>query len=489
MSLHEGHSELNIVFIALSVSGQLNVHLATIEYMLTLGPAEAPPLHLHLLSFDPAEQRAQTLAESAKSSRNSLTFHSLGELMLFTEICDNGLIDRHCPATFVKHGGLKSYRFLAELFGFNPERYVGVYERILDIFSSIKPRIHIAAVDLTMPIGMDACMTGNVPWGILCPNSGLELSKHDQPFFRGFWKFPAPYSGIPYPVPVHLIPYNISLNLAFWHILSTHPRIKALEGRRSKAGIQGKLLDKPLKDLPFMICASVKEMEYPHVAPPNVVYPGPILVPVPPLSADRYPDLARFLDRDRTIILNMGSNFWYTTEDVESIATAIVLVRARCGDKTFQVLWKLNGRKSFGPLLERCLGQELLDTIRIEEWIEPPALAVLQHQNVVAFVNHGGANSVHEAAYAGVPQIILPQWLDLYDYAVRVEWLGHGIYANKGRPAKFHAGQLADAFVRILSDTEGRAIKERALEVAAACRRGGGVHRVAKTLLNTANCA
>ena len=197
MSVNDGTDALNIVFIALSVSGQLNVHLATIEHMLTLGSTEAPPLHIHLLSFDPAEKRALALAKSFGSGRNSLTFHSLGELLLFTEICDNGLIDRHGPATLMHRNGLKSYRFLAELFGFNPEKYVGVYERILEVFSSIKPRVHIAAVDLTMPIGMDACTTANVPWGILCPNSGLELSKHDQPFLRGFWKFPA-YVTVPF---------------------------------------------------------------------------------------------------------------------------------------------------------------------------------------------------------------------------------------------------------------------------------------------------
>ena len=182
---------LNIVFIALSVSGQLNVHLATIEHMLSLELADSRPLHVHLLSFDPAEKYARSLITLENSTKNTLTFHSLGELTLFTEISRNGLIDRHGPATLLRRDGLKSYRFLAELFGFNPARYVGVYERILNIFSTIKPKIHIAAVDLTMPIGMDACMTANVPWGILCPNSGLELSKHDQPYLEGFWKFPA----------------------------------------------------------------------------------------------------------------------------------------------------------------------------------------------------------------------------------------------------------------------------------------------------------
>lgn len=143
-----------------------------------------------------------------------------------------------------------------------------------------------------------------------------------------------------------------------------------------------------------MICASVKEMEYPHVAPPNVVYPGPILVPIPPLSAKKHPDLASFLDRDRTIVINMGSNFWYTEEDVENVADAIVLARKQYADEGFQVLWKLNGKEGFETLLERRLGKELLDSVRTEDWIEPPALAVLQHPNVVAFVNHGGASEL-----------------------------------------------------------------------------------------------
>ncbi|EKM57054.1 glycosyltransferase family 1 protein [Phanerochaete carnosa HHB-10118-sp] len=409
--------------------------------------------------------------------------------MLFTEISQNGLIDRHGPATLLHKGGLKSYRFLAELFGFNPDCYVSVYERALEIFSTIKPKIHIAAVDLCMPIGMDACMTARVPWGILCPNSGLELSKHDQPMLKGFWKFPAPYSGFSYPVPLHLVPYNVALNIAWLRTLQTHPRIRTLETRRAKAGIRGKLLDKPLHALPFMICASVREMEYPHVPGHNVVYAGPILAPAPPLTEAAHPELAHFLARCRTLVVNMGSNFWYTEDDVRAIADAVVLARRRCGDKSFQVLWKLNGKKAFEALLEERIGKELLESVRMEEWIEPPALAVLQHPNVVALVNHGGANSVHEAAYAGVPQIILPQWLDLYDYAVRVEWLGHGIYANKGHAAKIHTPQLADAFVRVLSDGEGRVMKNKALEVADACRRGGGVGKVAETLLSAARAA
>lgn len=190
---------------------------------------------------------------------------------------------------------------------------------------------------------------------------------------------------------MRLIPYNIALNIAWLRTLTTHPRIRTLETRRAKAGIQGALLDKPLKALPFMVCASVMDMEYPHVAAPNVVYPGPILLPVPPLAPAEHPDLAAFLARGRTIVVNMGSNFWYTEEDVRNVAKAVVMARERCGDKGFQVLWKLNGKKTFETVLEDCLGKHR-DSVRTEEWIEPPALAVLQHPNVVALVNHGGAS-------------------------------------------------------------------------------------------------
>lgn len=215
----------------------------------------------------------------------------------------------------------------------------------------------------------------------------------------------SPYSGIQYPVPLHLIPYNIALNVAFLRTLMTHPRIKALEKRRSKAGIPGKLLDKSLDKLPFMICASVEEMEFPHVPGGNVVYPGPILIHVPPLSNTEHPDLVRFLDRKRTIVINMGSNFWYTRADVENIAEAILRARHTLSEKaqtdlktsSFQVLWKLNGKKEYEELLQTKLG-EAADDVHTEEWLDPPALAILQHPNVAALVNHGGANSVHEAA-------------------------------------------------------------------------------------------
>ena len=91
----------------------------------------------------------------------------------------------------MRKGGLKPYHYLAELFGYNADNYVQSYESITSILTSIKPKVHVAAVDTTMPMGMDACIILGVRWGVLCPNSGLELFKLNQPRLEGLWKHPA----------------------------------------------------------------------------------------------------------------------------------------------------------------------------------------------------------------------------------------------------------------------------------------------------------
>ena len=112
--------------------------------------------------------------------------------MMFINTSQGGqTIDRHGPAQLLKRGGLKSYYQFVELLGFDSERYLTVYETILRILRTTKPRVDVAVVDVLMPMGKDACTVSGVPWGVICPNSGLELAKHNQPSLRGFWKFPA----------------------------------------------------------------------------------------------------------------------------------------------------------------------------------------------------------------------------------------------------------------------------------------------------------
>jgi UDP:flavonoid glycosyltransferase YjiC (YdhE family) len=82
-------------------------------------------------------------------------------------------------------------------------------------------------------------------------------------------------------------------------------------------------------------------------------------------------------------------------------------------------------------------------------------------------------DSLIEATYSGVPSIILPVWFDLYTLALRTEWLGNGIYANKGVEPYIDGSLLADAIVRTLKDREGEEgyrIKFKAEELARVCK-------------------
>lgn len=60
----------------------------------------------------------------------------------------------------------------------------------------------------------------------------------------------------------------------------------------------------------------------------------------------------------------------------------------------------------------------------------------------------------------GVPQLILPLWVDLYDYAVRVEYLGIGVWGNKLTAPNWTSEGLSSAFQRVLG-TSDEAIRVR----------------------------
>jgi hypothetical protein len=137
---------------------------------------------------------------------------------------------------------------------------------------------------------------------------------------------------------------------------------------------------------------SLPELEYPHVPHPRTVFAGPILTPTKPVSTDNYPEIAAFLDRGRTILINLGSLFTYTEADAYAIAEAIVQARAHShGRGSFQVLWKLRELKQFKQLIREQLGEDM-EGVRLETWIDPLATLVLQHPNMSAAVHHGGAS-------------------------------------------------------------------------------------------------
>ena len=76
---------------------------------------------------------------------------------------------------------------------------------------------------------------------------------------------------------------------------------------------------------------------------------------------------------------------------------------------------------------------------------------------------------------AGLPQIILAQWYDLYDMAARAEYLGIGIYGNKNVAPDIEAVEFGTAVARLVRPgNESEEFRTRAKIVAEACQKAGG---------------
>jgi hypothetical protein len=173
---------------------------------------------------------------------------------------------------------------------------------------------------------------------------------------------------------------------------------RALDRARGEFGLTGSVLTPATNDAACILCPSLPELEYPHVPLPRTVFAGPIVAPMPAVSAaDPDPanaELARFLDRARTVHINLGTLYKYTEADVRALARGLARVQRllnELGRERVQVLWKLPHKDRFTAVLEEELGDEHPD-VRVEEWIAPQSLAVLAHPNVVASVHHGGAS-------------------------------------------------------------------------------------------------
>jgi UDP:flavonoid glycosyltransferase YjiC (YdhE family) len=90
------------------------------------------------------------------------------------------------------------------------------------------------------------------------------------------------------------------------------------------------------------------------------------------------------------------------------------------------------------------------------------------------------------ASSAGIPQIILPAWHDTYEFAVRVEYLGIGIYGSKKSKSAPEAdgAELGSALIAVTEDSEqSRAMKAKAKKLAEVCNKYGGRAKAADKIL------
>ncbi|KAM0547286.1 hypothetical protein ACHAPJ_010421 [Fusarium lateritium] len=136
----------------------------------------------------------------------------------------------------------------------------------------------------------------------------------------------------------------------------------------------------------------------------------------------------------------------------EARATVMSVAIAELLSKTdVQVLWKFN---KLGEFLDNPLAplKPYLDNERVKmsDWLiaDPPSL--LETGDIVASVHHGGSNCFHETISAGLPQLILPLWADLYNYAALAETAGVGIWGCKATTPDWTSECLAAALLQVI---------------------------------------
>lgn len=85
---------------------------------------------------------------------------------------------------------------------------------------------------------------------------------------------------------------------------------------------------------------------------------------------------------------------------------------------------------------------------------------------------------------AGVPQVILPVWLDTYEAPHRAAWLGVGRGGNPMSAPKIDSYELAPVLVEVILGKGAAQMRAKAQELAVICARGGlGRENAAREIL------
>lgn len=83
-----------------------------------------------------------------------------------------------------------------------------------------------------------------------------------------------------------------------------------------------------------------------------------------------------------------------------------------------------------------------------------------------------------------MPQVILPCWLDTWDFANRVEWLGIGVYGSRSSAPSVEARELSRALLKVLGNNpEASRMREKAKELAAVSAIPGGRRKACEKII------
>ncbi|KAJ5726863.1 family 1 glycosyltransferase [Penicillium malachiteum] len=470
-----------------------------------------PDADIHCASLGALAGGIDTVVENLRQSfpdTNPITFHELRGIpmkqamnLAFSRPGAPPRIPNYLPVSALQRPGffntMRAVRDMVPLFvPYDGPQLVEVYSSIVETIQSVKADLIV--VDTLMTAALTACYHLDVRFLCLSPNSLKEFTAMAQPYGAALWKFPAVSSGFDYTVPWYLIPLNIYFMFFTVYTFMTDDRRKGIE--KHLTAETGAALRTPL-DLfrnrtPGMkiLVGSQPEIDFPLVVADDIYPCGPIYLGISAVEK-KDPDLAAWLGKSPTIYVNLGSLARLSEPRAVELAMALAVVLETLQGNTelpqYQVLWKIMKLEDYplsGPdsKIASVLGKWMeTDGFRIVEWFEADPSSILKSGNIACSIHHGGANSYHEAVSAGIPQIVLPQWADCFDYAQRVELLGIGRLGSRTAKPLWTAPELSKAVLDVLVGEKSKEMKENATALAKAVEeKGSGAVNAARIILD-----
>ncbi|TRM69952.1 glycosyltransferase family 1 protein [Schizophyllum amplum] len=473
---------VDILFLTLGEHGQASVHLAT---AFELYSRRMPGINIHVASsadlearFDQVKARIDT--DGDESRRSTISFHTVLPAPYKEALFRPGFDWSDIAHPPMQKSSKGVPRIAHTMCPFLPDEYVRGVDGCSKLLQMLSP--DVVLVDMLFCQAIDACKLLDQRYIILSPLPGCDVSVGNAPWHQALFYYPSIGTDAPFPLSWKASFCNALNLLRIAYAVLSSPHLHAINAARKERGCTWTLpvltATSVSPDTPC-IAAGIPELDFPFTVPEALNQFGPICVPNAPL-AEADPELKTWLDGGETILMIMGSHIAYNETLARSVLQGLL---AGAGDR--QILWKVSTVEKLRALFDEMLTTEHdRQRVRIVRWFEIEPAAIVEHENVVCYIHHGGANSYLECARSGTPQIILPMWYDTYTNATRLEYCGLGVYGSKTAAPGVDPGELEQAMLRVVSGPESVEFRYRAREVGIKCREAGGRERVADSILD-----
>ncbi|CAI6088225.1 unnamed protein product, partial [Clonostachys chloroleuca] len=458
------------LFISNIEHGLSNVHVATASALLE----GYPDIEVHFASFAKLRDklaRVSAFAQSKTPAAKDIIFHEIRGQAFFEAV---QLLGHDLESTISPPGIAGIDRFTKNMQDWispwSAEEHMVIYDEIGAIIDKVDPAVVV--LDTLLRPALDSTRDKNRLHAIVSPNTLVDNFLGDQPYGSMFWKYPALSSGFDFPVPWRNMLENIYLNFRFIYAVMLTPNLSAKKAELRTRGLKDPInfLKMHRPDVPWITMNTEGASIPVDVVPTNVTCAGPILLSVAPAS-EQDPELARWVGRGPTVLINLGSGFAYSINHVRPMVGAVVDVLTQTD---VQVLWKFN---KYGEYSDDELAplKPFLDSgrLRLSNWLPIDVLSLLETGDIVASVHHGGSNCFHEAVNAGVPHVILPLWVDLYNFAALSETAGIGVWGCRDTSPNWTADGISNAIIKVVDGGEASvSLREKAKSLGDKLREG-----------------